>query len=97
MKLSEEFHFKDDGTLLHVEKFSHSAAFSAAEQARAIKQHTGGKLLDFVSGESTPQYSYPLWLEQKWSQTWGVRLDDPAFEDVVQLELNSGRWEKFRI
>lgn len=97
MKISEEFHFKDDGTLLHVEKFSHSAAFSAAEQARAVKEHTGGKLLDFVSKESTPQYSYPLWLEQKWSQAWGVRMDDPAFDDVVQMELNSGKYEHFRI
>ena len=96
MKVSEEIKFQD-GKLLHIEKFSDSAAFSAAEQARAVKEHTGGKLLDFVSGESTPQYSYPMWLEQKWSQVWGVRMDDPAFEDVVQMELNSGEYEHFRI
>ena len=96
MKVSEEVKIQD-GKLLHIEKFSDNAAFSAAEQARAVKEHTGGKLLDFVSGESTPQYSYPMWLEQKWSQVWGVRMDDPAFEDVVQMELNSGEYEHFRI
>ena len=96
MKVSEEIKFQD-GKLLHIEKFSDSAAFSAAEQARAVKEHTGGKLLDFVSGESTPQYSYPMWLEQQWSQVWGVRQDDPAFEDVVQMELSSGKYEHFRI
>ena len=53
MKVSEEYKIQD-GKLLHIEKFSDDAAFSAAEQARAIKQHKGGKLLDFVSGESTP-------------------------------------------
>jgi hypothetical protein len=97
MKISGELKFQDDGTILHVEKFSDSAAFSAAEQARAIKKHKGGKLLDFVSEESTPQYSYPLWLEQMWSNRWKVRMDDPAFDDIVQLELNSGQYEKFRI
>ena len=96
MKVSEEVKIQD-GKLLHIEKFSDSAAFSAAEQARAVKQHKGGKLLDFVSKESTPQYSYPMWLEQMWSNRWKVRMDDPAFEDIVQLELNSGLYEKFRI
>lgn len=97
MKVSGELKFQDDGTILHVEKFSDSAAYSAAEQARAIKAHKGGKLLDFVSEESTPQYSYPLWLEQKWAQDWGLRMDDPALEDVIQIELNSGQYEYLRI
>ena len=96
MKVSEEIKFQD-GKLLHIEKFSDSAAFSAAEQARAAKELKGGKLLDFVSGESEPQYSYPMWLEQMWSNRWKVRMDDPAFDDVVQMELNSGQYEKFRI
>ena len=96
MKVSEEIKFQD-GKLLHIEKFSDDAAYSAAEQARAIKKHKGGKLLDFVSGESTPQYSYPLWLEQKWAQQWGLRMDDPALDDVIQIELNSGKYEQFRI
>ena len=96
MKVSGELKIQD-GKLLHIEKFSDNAAYSAAEQARAIKKHKGGKLLDFVSGESTPQYSYPLWLEQQWAQQWGLRMDDPALEDVIQLELNSGQYEKFRI
>ena len=96
MKISGELKIQD-GKLLHIEKFSDNAAYSAAEQARAIKKHKGGKLLDFVSEESTPQYSYPPWLEQLWSQNWGVRMDDPAFEDVVQLELQSGNYERFRI
>ena len=76
MKVSEEIKIQD-GKLLHIEKFSDSAAFSAAEQARAIKKHKGGKLLDFVGEESTPQYSYPLWLEQKWSQVWGFGWTTP--------------------
>ena len=97
MKVSGELKFQEDGSILHVEKFSDSAAYSAAEQARAIKAHKGGKLLDFVSEESTPQYSYPLWLEQKWAQSWGLRMDDPALEDVIQIELQSGNYEKFRI
>ena len=96
MKISGELKFQD-GKLLHIEKFSDNAAYSAAEQARAIKKHKGGKLLDLVSGESTPQYSYPLWLEQMWAQRWGLRLDDPALEDVIQIELNSGEYEHFRI
>ena len=97
MKVSGELKFQDDGSILHVEKFSDSAAYSAAEQARAIVDHKGGKLLDFVSEESTPQYSYPLWLEQKWAQQWGLRMDDPALDDVIQIELQSGNYEKFRI
>ena len=97
MKISGELKFQDDGSILHIEKFSDSAAYSAAEQARAIKKHKGGKLLDFVSEESTPQYSYPLWLEQKWAQDWGLRMDDPALEDVIQIELNSGQYEHLRI
>jgi hypothetical protein len=97
MKVSGELKFQDDGSILHVEKFSNEAAYSAAEEARAIKKHKGGKLLDFVSEESTPTYSYPLWLEQKWAQQWGLRLDDPALDDVIQIELQSGNYEHFRI
>jgi len=96
VKVSGELKIQD-GKLLHIEKFSDNAAYSAAEQARAIKRHKGGKLLDFVSGESTPQYSYPPWLEQMWAQRWGLRMDDPALEDVIQIELNSGEYEHFRI
>ena len=97
MKVAGKLEIQGDGSLLHVEKFSNEAAYNAADEARAIKEHKGGKLLDFVSEESTPQYSYPLWLEQQWAQQWGIRLDDPALEDVIQIELQSGRYEKFRI
>jgi hypothetical protein len=62
-----------------------------------MREHKGGKLLDFVSDECEPQYCYPPWLEQMWAQKWGIRLDDPALEEVVQIELNSGQFEKFRI
>jgi len=97
MKVAGKLEIQSDGSLLHVEKFSDSAAYSAAEQARAIVEHKGGKLLDFVSEESTPQYSYPLWMEQKWASEWGLRMDDPALEEVIQIELNSGLYEHFRI
>lgn len=96
-KLGEDIKI-EDGKLHHVEYFSKDAALNAADHMRKVKEHTGGKLLNFV-GESfgEPQYSYPPWLEQLWSQQWGVRMDDPAFEEIVQLELNSGQYERFRI
>ena len=97
MKIAGTLEIQDDGSLLHIEKFSDSHAFSEAEHARAAREHKGGKLLDFVSYECEPQYCYPPWLEQMWAQKWGVRLDDPAIEDVVQIELNSGEYERFRI
>ena len=65
---------------------------------RHKREATGGKLLNFVNDEiCEPQYAYPPWGEQMWSNKWGVRQDDPAFDDVVQIELNSGEYEKFRI
>ena len=97
MKLAGDIKFNDDGSILHVEKFSDSAAFSETDHARAAREHKGGKLLDFVSNESEPQYCYPPWLEQLWSNKWKVRQDDPAFENVIQLEFQSGEWERFRV
>ena len=97
MKVGEKIEFIN-GNLVHHEAWDPNDGLKQAERMRHAKEHKGGKLLNFV-GESfgEPQYSYPAWLEQLWSQNWGVRMDDPAFEDVVQMELNSGQYEKFRI
>ena len=97
MKLGENIFFQD-GKLVHQEAWDPNEGLRTAERMRAVKEHTGGKLLNFTSEEfGEPQYVYPPWLEQLWSQNWGVRIDDPAFEDVVQMELQSGQYEKFRV
>jgi len=98
MKISGKLEIQGDGSLLHIEKFSDGHAVNEAEYLRATKNHKGGKLLDFVSEEiGEPQYAYPPWLEQVWAQKWGITLQDPALDHVVQVELNSGEYEKFRI
>ena len=98
MKIGEDIQFDDQGRLVHIQKWDPNVGLQVADHMRKVKEFKGGKLLDFTSKEfGEPQYSYPMWLEEVWSQRWGVRLDDPAFEDVVQIELNSGEYEKFRI
>ena len=98
MKISGTLEIQDDGSLLHIEKFSDGHALNQAEYLRATKAHKGGKLLDFVSDEiGEPQYAYPPWLEQMWAQKWGISLQDPALDHVIQVELNSGDYERFRI
>jgi len=97
MKLGERFKV-EDGKLIHFEAWDADKALSDATYMRHKREATGGKLLNFVNAEiMEPQYAYPPWLEQMWSNKWGVRQDDPAFDDVVQIELNSGEYEKFRI
>jgi hypothetical protein len=97
MKIGESFKV-EDGKLVHFEAFDPNKALADATYMRHKREATGGKLLNFVNGEvCEPQYAYPPWLEQQWSLKWGVRQDDPAFEDVVQIELSSGSYEKFRI
>ena len=51
-------------------------ASKEAEYLRHMKEAKGGKLLDFAHGEVVePKYCYPPWLEQQWSQKWGVRQE----------------------
>ena len=97
MKLGEKFIF-EGGKVQHIEKWDAGQAVRDAEKMRGVKDFTGGKLLNFVGGEvCEPQYSYPIWVEQMWATKWGVKQSDPAFESIIQLELNSGEWERFRI
>ena len=97
MKIGERFKV-EDGKLIHFEAFDPNKALADATYMRHKREATGGKLLSFVNDEiCEPQYAYPPWLEQMWSNKWGVKQSDPAFEDVIQIELSSGSWEKFRI
>jgi hypothetical protein len=97
MKLGEKLVI-EDGKMHHVEAWDPNEGLRTAEMMRDVKDTCGGRLLNFTSKEfGEPQYVYPPWLEQLWSQNWGVRLDDPAFEDVVQMELASGKYESFRV
>ena len=97
MKIGENIQIVN-GNLVHNEVWDPNVGLKQAERDRHAIQASGGKLLNFVSDEvMEPQYSYPAWLEQEWSYRWGVRMDDPAFDDVIQLELNSGSYERFRI
>jgi hypothetical protein len=98
MKIGEDIQFDEHGRLVHIKAYDPNVGLEVAEKMRHAKDAKGGKLLNFVGKEfGEPQYSYPMWLEEVWSQRWGVRLDDPAFEEVIQIELNSGEYEKFRI
>lgn len=97
MKIGEGLKF-EDGKILHQEAWDPNVGLDDAQKAREAKEMSGGKLLDFVGGHiGEPQYSYPMWLEQLWSQQWKVSMDDPAFEDIVQMELASGQYERFRL
>ena len=97
MKIGESFKV-EDGRLIHKEAFDPNKALADATYMRHKREATGGKLFSFMGTEiCEPQYAYPPWLEQVWSNRWKVRMDDPAFDDVVQIELNSGEYEKFRI
>ena len=96
MKVGESFKI-EDGRLVHIEKHDPNPYLGQATYLRHKKEATG-KLFNFVNDEiCEPQYAYPPFLEQVWSQRWGVRQDDPAFDDVIQIELNSGAYERFRI
>ena len=96
MKIGESFKV-EDGKLIHFERHDPNPALAQANYLRHKKEATG-KIIDFVGAEiCEPQYAYPPFIEQMWSNKWGVRQDDPAFEDVIQIELNSGEYEKFRI
>ena len=97
MKIGESLQIVN-GNLVHNEAWDPNVGLKQAERDRHAIQAKGGKLLNFVGEDiGEPQYSYPAWLEQLWSQQWGVRMDDPAFDDVIQMELNSGQYEKFRV
>lgn len=97
MKVGERFKI-EDGRLVHLEAFDPNDGLRQAEYMRHAKEAKGGQLLSFISEEfGDPQYSYPPWLEQVWSNKWKVRMDDPAFEDVIQIELSSGAYEKFKL
>ena len=97
MKLGSYFK-EEDGRIYHVEQWDAARALKEAEYLRHMKEAKGGKLLDFAHGEVVePKYCYPPWLEQIWSQRWGVKQDDEAFESIVQLELQSGEYERFRL
>ena len=96
MKVGESFKI-EDGRLVHIEKHDPNPYLGQATYLRHKKEATG-KLFNFVNDEiCEPQYAYPPFLEQVWSQRWGVRQDDPAFDDVIQIELSSGDYERFRI
>ena len=96
MKIGESFKV-EDGKLIHFEAFDPNQGLADAQYMRHKREATG-KLFSFMGEEiSEPQYAYPPWLEQQWSLRWGVRMDDPAFDDVIQIELNSGDYERFRI
>ena len=97
MKIGESFKV-EDGKLVHFESFDPNQGLADATYLRHKKEANGGKLFSFMGAEiCEPQYAYPPWVEQTWALKWGVRQDDPAFEDVVQIELSSGSWERFRI
>ena len=96
MKIGESFKI-EDGRLVHIEKHDPNPYLGQATYLRHKKEATG-KIFNFVNDEiCEPQYAYPPFLEQVWSQRWGVRMDDPAFDDVIQIELSSGDYERFRI
>ena len=96
MKIGESFKI-EDGRLVHIEKHDPNPFLGQATYLRHKKEATG-KIFNFVNDEiCEPQYAYPPFLEQVWSQRWGVRMDDPAFDDVIQIELSSGDYERFRI
>ena len=96
MKVGESFKI-EDGRLVHIEKHDPNPYLGQATYLRHKKEATG-KIFNFVNDEiCEPQYAYPPFLEQVWSNKWKVRMDDEAFDDVIQIELNSGQYERFRI
>ena len=96
MKIGESFEVQD-GRLLHIEKHDPNPYLDQATYLRHKREATG-KIFNFMGEKiAEPQYAYPPFLEQVWSNKWGVRQDDEAFDSIVQIELNSGDYEKFRI
>ncbi len=95
MKIRDEWKF-EGSSIVRVEDWDSRAECDSAGRIRDFHR-SGGKLLNFLNSECEPQYAYPPHLELEWSRKWGVSMDDPAFDSIIQMELNSGNYEKLRV
>lgn len=88
MKLAEQTKVEDD-RLLVKRTFDTNSHLQAA---RRMRDANGG-----IYGEDRLVARIPTWLMAEWAKEAGIRMDDPAFRDVVDRKLMGGEFSKFRV